>query len=83
MSRRETFNLAIHDAAFSKEELVINPDCFPANGKPKVGDIIEITNPENNKRLYLPITSVNPVKGKVIIIFEKIRNNFILIKMFI
>jgi hypothetical protein len=63
MIRNAVFNLSVHDQQFSKEELVINPDCFPASSKPKPGDIVEITNPDTQKRLYLPVKNLAPVKG--------------------
>lgn len=63
MNKNTLFSLSVHDQQFSKEELVINPDCFPANSKPKLSDIIEIVNLENHKKLFLPVKSLNPVKG--------------------
>eukprot|EP01112_Ceratiomyxa_fruticulosa_P006591 TRINITY_DN17413_c0_g1_i1.p1 TRINITY_DN17413_c0_g1~~TRINITY_DN17413_c0_g1_i1.p1 ORF type:complete len:255 (-),score=21.56 TRINITY_DN17413_c0_g1_i1:63-827(-) len=44
-NHRKVYNLWVHDQQFSKDELVINPDCF-ANAK--VGDILEILYPTTN-----------------------------------
>ncbi|KAI8819385.1 uncharacterized protein EV422DRAFT_489688, partial [Fimicolochytrium jonesii] len=38
-------NLWIHDPGFSKQDLVINPDCFPGC---RVGDLLKITQPASS-----------------------------------
>ncbi|KAI9090277.1 hypothetical protein DFS34DRAFT_585200 [Phlyctochytrium arcticum] len=39
---RPSYNLWVHDERFSKQDLVLNPDCFPGV---KVGDLLEIFHP--------------------------------------
>ncbi|TPX59745.1 hypothetical protein SpCBS45565_g07662 [Spizellomyces sp. 'palustris'] len=39
---RSSYNLWVHDDRFSKQDLVINPDCFPGC---RVGDLLEIFHP--------------------------------------
>ena len=64
------YSLVHHEPSFSKEELLINPEAFPPAQRPKAGDILEIVNPDNNKKLYLPVKSLNPVKGNFNIPFS-------------
>lgn len=52
------FKLWVHQQNFSEDELILNPKEFPNE---KVGDILEIHHPdEDNTRLLLQITSINP-----------------------
>lgn len=63
MQLKKLFNLRTHGTDFNKEELVINPEFFP---NAKVGDIIEISSPDNNtnyRKLCLEIKTLTPVKG--------------------
>ncbi|KAI8922182.1 hypothetical protein DFJ77DRAFT_425692, partial [Powellomyces hirtus] len=41
-SLRASYNLWVHDERFSRQDLVLNPDCFPAC---RVGDLLKITQP--------------------------------------
>ena len=56
-------SLVHHEPSFSKEELLINPEAFPPVQRPKATDILEIVNPDNNKKLYLPVKNLGPTKG--------------------
>ncbi|KAI8588635.1 hypothetical protein BDZ88DRAFT_498667 [Geranomyces variabilis] len=41
---RPSYNLWVHDDRFSPQDLVINPECFPAC---RTGDLLKITQPQN------------------------------------
>lgn len=63
----------MHDAQFSSDELLINPDLFPhvtpsceiiLNFKAKVGDLYQIYNPDKpNKSVTLRLNTIAKPKG--------------------
>jgi hypothetical protein len=60
---KDDFSLNIHESGFSVNELVLNPALFPNF---KVGDIIAIASKlDPSKVLYLPVLSLEPVKGNL------------------
>eukprot|EP01133_Synstelium_polycarpum_P004114 gene4114-4804_t len=58
------YTLLLHDQAFSKEEIVVNPEHFP---KLKINDILEIYTQNNpTRKLCLRVKTIAPVKAKYI-----------------
>eukprot|EP00743_Colponemidia_sp_Colp-15_P010636 GILK01011743.1.p1 GENE.GILK01011743.1~~GILK01011743.1.p1 ORF type:complete len:1424 (-),score=261.13 GILK01011743.1:144-4415(-) len=57
----QKFFIDFHDAKFSSEEVLVNPDVFPTL---KEGMILEICWPEQRSgRLFVQVRSVSPVQG--------------------
>lgn len=60
-SKAPLLSLNVHDDKFSTEELILNPDSFPAL---KPGQLVEIYEPEKRKkRIILKVPTASPIKG--------------------